>query len=223
MHDRKNWYTRARPLNLLTPRTGATSDMRRKVRYLTFWITMALWFGQGGCTPPLNEANFGLPALKAPVSTDFSGAPSLDQGFDRSQWESVTVELPAKMVDTRPAYWEPLTIKSGDPSRSSGNYPIAATALDLAQDTGDLRAQAAEIVLDPFYQLMWMFAIPVRAGITEQPWHLKHGPRRSYDLVPSDPASVVLFPDAATPDEPAEEVEDIDQAYEPTSGVTELP
>ncbi|MFG0330214.1 MAG: hypothetical protein ACF8PN_09985 [Phycisphaerales bacterium] len=175
--------------------------MRRKVLWLTFWVTMAFWFGQGCAAKPLNESNELsargdlLPAL-LPATDEghgFTGEPSVD-GMDRSSWEEVTVTVALWEVEHRPVYWDAKLRGDESRPRLSGAWPTETSALDLGQDDDDVRAQVVEAAWEPFAAALDFLLFPVRVAMGERPRELRESPRWEYEPLPP-PDEVVLYPD----------------------------
>lgn len=165
--------------------------MRSRVLWLTYWVTMSMWFGQG--CESMNVSNqprqaTDLPALqadKAPMT--FSGEPSVS-GIDRSDWASEQVRLSRNDVDVRPTYVRSFVIGKRNRVRSTGAYPTTETALDVADNPHTLESEYLEIIVDPVVQLGNLFLAPFRAAFITHPREIQHGPAESYDLLPvTDP------------------------------------
>ncbi len=161
--------------------------MRTRVLWLTYWVTMSMWFGQG--CESMNVSNqprqaSPLPALQAdkPAMT-FSGRPSVT-GIDRSDWSEGEVRLTREDVEVRPTYVRSFLVAREDRARSTGAYPTTESALDLADNPQTLGAEYLEIIVDPIVQVGNLFLLPLRAFITH-PREIQHGPAEGYDLLPA--------------------------------------
>jgi len=168
--------------------------MRTRILWLTYWVTMSMWFGQG--CESMNVSNqprqaSHLPALQAnkPAMT-FSGQPSVS-GIDRSNWPSEQVRLSRDDVDVRPSYVRSFLIGKQNRIRSTGAYPTAETSLDLADDPHTVASEYLEILVDPVVQLGNLFLAPLRAAFITRPRDIQHGAGESYDLLPvTDPIDI---------------------------------
>ncbi len=168
--------------------------MKMRIIWLTFWVTMSMWFGQGcGSMNVDNQPRQAtpLPALKpdAPPAT-FSGEPSV-AGIDRSDWPATEVRLSRDDVETRPTYVRSFTIGDRYRVRELGDYPTPDTALDLADHPRTLGAEYLEIVTDPIVQLGNLVMAPFRMAFIQRPRKILHGPKDAYELQPAtDPIDI---------------------------------
>lgn len=165
--------------------------MRTRILWLTYWVTMSMWFGQG--CESMNVSNqprqaSNLPALKAdsPAMT-FSGQPSVT-GIDRSDWASEQIRLSRDDVEVRPTYVRSFLIGKQNRIRAIGAYPTTETSLDLADDPHTVESEYLEIIVDPVVQLGNLFLAPFRAAFITRPRDIQHGAAERYDLLPvTDP------------------------------------
>lgn len=168
--------------------------MKSRILWLTFWVTMSMWFGQG--CGSMNVANqprqaTRLPALDADTPpTVFSGEPSVT-GIDRSDWAREEVRLSRNDLEVRPHYVRSFTIGKRNRVRESGDYPTPETALDLADNPRTIGAHYLEVVVDPLTQLGNLALAPFRMVFVTRPREIGHGPAGNYALQPeTDPIDI---------------------------------
>ncbi len=168
--------------------------MRNRVLWLTFWVTMTMWFGQGcGSMNVQNQPRQAstLPALQSEATpTELSGERSVT-GIDRSNWAPEQVRLSRDDIEIRPNYVRSFVIGKRNRVRASGDYPTTETAMDLADNPRTLGAEYLEIVVDPVVQLGNLVMAPFRMAFITRPREIGHGPAESYDLQPAtDPIDI---------------------------------
>lgn len=175
--------------------------MRTRIMWLTFWVTLTLWLGQG--CGSMNVANqprqaSPLPALRGEAPpAEFTGEPSVT-GIDRSDWPAHDVRLSRNDVEVRPHYVRSFTLGDRNRVRERGVYPTLATALDLTDRRANVQAQYLELVVDPIAQLGNLALAPFRMVVVSPPRRIGHGPAGVYELQPrTDP--VDLAPADAQP------------------------
>lgn len=172
--------------------------MRTRVLWLTYWVTMSMWFGQG--CESMNVSNqprqaSDLPALHADApDMTFSGQPSVT-GIDRSDWPQEEVRVSRDDLDVRPTYVRSFLIGKRNRVRSTGAYPTTETALDLADNPRTLGAEYLEVVVDPIVQLGNLVLAPFRAAFITHPREVQHGPAEDFQLQPvTDPVDISPAP-----------------------------
>jgi hypothetical protein len=175
--------------------------MKSRVLWLTFWVTMSMWFGQGcGSMNIQNQPRQAsrLPALDPDTPpTVFSGERSV-KGIDRSDWPGDEVRLSRNDVEVRPNYVRSFVIGKRNRVREGGAYPTTETALDLADNPRTKGAQYLEIVVDPIAQLGNLVLAPFRMAFVTRPREIGHGPAANYELQPvTEP--VDISPASASP------------------------
>ena len=165
--------------------------MRTRVLWLTYWVTMSMWFGQG--CESMNVSNqprqaSSLPALQADTAPmAFSGKPSVT-GIDRSEWAAQDVRLSRDDLEVRPTYVRSFLIDKRNRARATGAYPTIETSLDLADNPRTVGSEYLEVILDPGVTLGNLFLAPFRAVFITRPREIQHGAAESYDLLPpTDP------------------------------------
>jgi len=176
--------------------------MRKKILWLTFWVTMAFWFGFGtlGChrineSAGLHHAD-PVPALDASSETgtvSFSGAYAIESLGDRADWPVTTVRVAFGEPKTRPVYWKSYRYHSPGVAREVGRYPTTETALQINDSAEDDQRQYLEMVVDPAVQFFNFFAAPVRAFTNERPREFHYGARGWYESRPGGATPVDLF------------------------------
>ncbi len=161
--------------------------MRTRIIWLTFWVTMTMWLGQG--CGSMNVANqprqaSPLPALTPDVPpADFSGEPSVS-GIDRSGWPRHEVRLSRNDLEVRPHYVRSFTLGQQGPARNRGAFPTVETALEVGDRSEVVQAQYLEIVIDPFVQLGNLALAPFRMVVVQRPREIGHGPAERYEIQP---------------------------------------
>jgi len=162
--------------------------MRTRILWLTFWVTMTMWFGQGcGSMNVSNQPRQAtpLPALAADAQpATFAGEPSVD-GVDRSGWPTHEVRLTRSDVEMRPNYVRSFTLGDINRVRERGLYPTHGTALDLTDRRVNVQAQYLEIVIDPIVQVGNLVSAPIRMVTIRRPREIGHGPWGTYELQPA--------------------------------------
>lgn len=162
--------------------------MRTRIMWLTFWVTLTLWLGQGcGSMNVSNQPRQAspLPALKADAPPAvFSGETSVT-GIDRSDWPEHEIRLSRNDVEVRPHYVRSFTFGDRNRVRERGLYPTADSALDLTDRRVNFQAQYLEIVVDPIAQLGNLALAPFRMVVVSPPRRIGHGPAGVYELQPS--------------------------------------
>lgn len=160
---------------------------RREILWLTFWITMTLWFGQG--CQNMNVSNTPrhvdpLPVFEPdPLPVEFEGGTSVTS-IDRSDWEPAVVTLSRDDLETRPTFTRSYVYAKKRRVRESGNYPTYDTALELSNGRHSTQGQFLEMVVDPFVQIGQILYAPIRLIKGERPRQINHGPAKDYELVP---------------------------------------
>ena len=160
--------------------------MRRKILWLTFWVTMAFWFGFGvaGCESPNESTRLGsahpLPALGNAKSIEFATTPSVT-GADRSHWESVTIRVSVDDARSWPTYgrYSLLNAEERGP-RAQGVWPTLATSIQTSQGQEDVATLYAEVPYDAAHQFANMVLIPAYFVTRTWPGAQIIGPREAY-------------------------------------------
>ena len=177
------------------------------------WIVCILI---GGCSAPNPPASIlskrdGDPSTIRSDSED-PWHPSLDAGFDRSDWPTIRFEISMPAVACNPTYATPVIPPDGEVGRVGENleFPTIATAMSTTTDRGAVRRSA---MADPFVAAFDLVAAPFRMiqacpdSTVLEPvggWGLLPGPGSAaaparIEPVP-EPPTIEADPVATTPD-----------------------
>lgn len=105
--------------------------------------------------------------------------PSLTS-LDRSAWEPVTLAIPVDATHHRPTYRFLAPIGPRQLRRQRGEYPTAASALDLDGGPASSRQRFYESILEPIHASLELARLPLAMAI-HQPWRRAWSPMGSYD------------------------------------------
>jgi hypothetical protein len=179
--------------------------MRRRIMWLTFWVTMAFWlgFGLAGCHSANESARLGsttgaLPALGSGYEVSFAATPSVE-GIDRSNWEPITVHVSADDSRSWPTYGRYCMLNQDERGpRARGDWPTLDSSIRTSQGSGDDDDDVMlylEIPYQAAHQFGNMIAIPVYFITRTCEGVMLYGPRDSYERgMPGGADEIVLFP-----------------------------
>lgn len=165
--------------------------MRRKILWITFWLTMTLWLGQAWAqsaepreapnTPAAAQQHDDAARLPEPSVTAIRTAdPPSDPHtlIDRSGWPVLTVG-PADGTTTHPQAW--LATKTPTTPRlarldGAFDLPTLDSALGNAKPAGYSPANLGACALDGAKAAVYLLLLPVRAFTIEPFWQAQTTP-----------------------------------------------
>jgi len=184
--------------------------MRHKVKWLTFWVSMVLWFGNmWGCAAPGQEQNYKSTAPERPSQLerydssrgDFEKlyaeetAPSLT-GIDRSNWPRIDVAPDVGTTYHGPTYFTEITGVDRDEPQVDFSQPVETqleTALAGTRDSGIYDPHhTPQLLTAPLLFGLDLLLLPVRAFQTS-PFQTASTP-----VLPQTGAMNVATPDGTT-------------------------